>query len=115
MLLWRVAGGPHLEREFQFHTSRKWRSDFAHMPTRTLIEIEGGIFMRKTGRHNRGAGYAKEAEKGYSAFSVVLFTITLLASAYVLKPKAMALSRGLTSGMGGASGGLTRSFGFKKA
>ena len=58
---------------------------------------------------------AKEAEKGYSAFSVVFFTITLLASAYVLKPKAMALSRGLTSGMGGASGGLTRSLGFKKA
>jgi hypothetical protein len=56
---------------------------------------------------------AKEAEKGYSAFSVVLFTITLLASFYVLKPKAMALSRSMTSGMGG--GGLTRSLGFKKA
>ena len=44
---------------------------------------------------------AKEAEKGYSAFSVVLFTITLLASFYVLKPRAMALSRGLASTAGG--------------
>ena len=34
---------------------------------------------------------AKEAEKGYSAFSVVLFTITLLSSFYMLKPKRMKL------------------------
>lgn len=51
---------------------------------------------------------AKEAEKGYSAFSVVLFTITLLASFYVMKPRRMRLSRGM-------GGGLTRSLGFKKA
>lgn len=63
LFLWRVAGGPPLEREFQFHTSRRWRADFAHLPSRTLIEIEGGIFMRKGGRHTRGAGYAKDAEK----------------------------------------------------
>jgi len=77
MLLWRVAGGPPLEREVQFHTSRKWRSDFAHMPTRTLIEIEGGIFMRKTGRHNRGAGYAKDAEK-YLEAAMVCWTVLRL-------------------------------------
>jgi very-short-patch-repair endonuclease len=63
LFIWRVAGGPPLEREVQFHTSRRWRADFAHLPTRTLIEIEGGIFMRKGGRHTRGAGYAKDAEK----------------------------------------------------
>lgn len=61
--LWRVAHGPALEREFHFHPTRKWRSDFAHLPTRTLIEIEGGIFLRNGGRHNRGSGYAKDAEK----------------------------------------------------
>ena len=63
LLLWRIAGGPPLEREVRFHPSRRWRADFAHLPTRTLIEIEGGIFMRKGGRHNRGIGYAKDAEK----------------------------------------------------
>jgi very-short-patch-repair endonuclease len=63
LFLWRVAGGPPLEREVQFHPSRKWRADFAHLATRTLIEIEGGIFLRKGGRHNRGTGYAKDAEK----------------------------------------------------
>ena len=63
LLLWRVAQGPPLEREYRFHPTRKWRADFAHLPTCTLIEIEGGIFMRKGGRHNRGGGYAKDAEK----------------------------------------------------
>ena len=63
LFLWRVAQGPALEREVKFHTSRAWRADFAHLPSRTLIEIEGGIFQPGGGRHNRGMGYAKDAEK----------------------------------------------------
>jgi very-short-patch-repair endonuclease len=63
LFLWRVAQGPPLEREVQFHPSRRWRADFAHLESRTLIEIEGGIFLRGGGRHSRGAGYAKDAEK----------------------------------------------------
>ena len=63
LLLWRVAQGPPLEREVKFHASRRWRADFAHLASRTLIEIEGGIFLPGGGRHSRGAGYAKDAEK----------------------------------------------------
>jgi very-short-patch-repair endonuclease len=63
LLLWRVAQGPPLEREVRFHTSLRWRADFAHMGSRTLIEIEGGIFIPGGGRHNRGGGYAKDSEK----------------------------------------------------
>ena len=63
LFLWRVAQGPPLEREFRFHPQRKWRADFAHLPSRTLIEIEGGIFLRSGGRHNRGGGYARDTEK----------------------------------------------------
>ncbi|MBP7948890.1 MAG: hypothetical protein KA004_04480 [Verrucomicrobiales bacterium] len=63
ILLWRIAQGPKLEREFQFDPKRKWRADFAHLPSRTLIEIEGGLFLPGGGRHNRGSGYAKDAEK----------------------------------------------------
>ena len=40
-LLWRSLGGPELKREFRFHPERKWRADFAHPASRTLIEIEG--------------------------------------------------------------------------
>jgi very-short-patch-repair endonuclease len=63
LLLWRVAQGPALEREVKFHASRRWRADFAHTASQTLIEIEGGIFLPGGGRHSRGAGYAKDAEK----------------------------------------------------
>jgi len=58
--LWREARGPELVREFKFHHSRKWRADFAHLPSKTLIEIEGGVW---NGRHTRGDGFIKDAEK----------------------------------------------------
>ena len=50
-----------MEREFRFHETRRWRADFAHLPSRTLIEIEGGIWIQ--GRHNRAAGFAADLEK----------------------------------------------------
>ena len=59
--LWRLMKGPALEREFRFHPTRKWRSDFAHLPSRTLIEIEGGIWVR--GRHTSPKGFTADAEK----------------------------------------------------
>ena len=36
--LWRAAGGLLPEAEFRFHPQRRWRADFAHVPSRTLIE-----------------------------------------------------------------------------
>ena len=59
--LWDKVGGPPLEAEFRFHPQRRWRADFAHLPSRTLIEIEGGIYVQ--GRHNRAAGFAADLEK----------------------------------------------------
>jgi very-short-patch-repair endonuclease len=60
-MLWQAQGGPELEKEFRFHPIRLWRADFAHLESRTLIEIEGGIYIN--GRHNRPAGFAADLEK----------------------------------------------------
>ena len=59
--LWSALEGPELVKEFRFHPVRRWRSDFAHLPSRTLIEIEGGVFVN--GRHNRPGGFAADLEK----------------------------------------------------
>jgi len=67
-LYWRSLGGPELALEFQFHPTRKWRADFAHLKSRTLIEIEGGIHLAGGGRHNRAAGFIADAEKYLEAF-----------------------------------------------
>jgi len=61
LFLWRCLDGPPLEREYRFHPKRKWRADFAHLPSRTLIEVEGGTWVG--GRHNRGSGFVLDAEK----------------------------------------------------
>ena len=67
-LYWRGLGSPELQREFVFYPERKWRADFAHVGSRTLIEIEGGIFLAGGGRHNRAAGFIADAEKYLEAF-----------------------------------------------
>ena len=83
--LWRAAGGPPLETEVKFHPTRKWRADFAHADSRTLIEIEGGVFSG--GRHTRGTGYVKDCEKYLAAwllnYSVIRLTAPQLTPATV--------------------------------
>lgn len=80
--MWAAIGGPDLVRELKFVPNRKFRADFAHQPTRTLIEIEGGVFVR--GRHNRPSGFIADCEKynlatfmGYAVFRLTPPQLTI--------------------------------------
>ena len=54
-----------LHAEHRFDSTRRWRFDFAHLPSQTAIEIEGGIW--RGGRHTTGAGFTRDCEKYFSA------------------------------------------------
>ena len=47
--------------EYKFHATRKWRLDFAWVPQRLAVEIEGITYGG--GRHQRVEGFVKDAEK----------------------------------------------------
>lgn len=55
------VGIPEPRAEVQFHSTRKWRFDYAWPQYRVALEIEGGVFTG--GRHTSGVGFVKDAEK----------------------------------------------------
>lgn len=63
------VGIPKPVEEYRFHPERKWRFDFAwkhgHFPL--ALEVQGGIFAKIPGGHNRGLGLRKEHEKRNAA------------------------------------------------
>ena len=85
LLYWQSLGGPVLEREYRFHPTRKWRADFAHVESRTLIEIEGGIYIAGGGRHNRAAGFLADLEK-YLEAALAGWRVVRLAEPLITAP-----------------------------
>jgi very-short-patch-repair endonuclease len=59
----RFAGMPHFVREYPYAQiiGRKYRADFAFVPDRLLIQVEGGIYTN--GKHTRGAGFESDCER----------------------------------------------------
>ena len=65
-----TAGIQGAETEWRFHSSRRWRFDFAfpHMIPRLAIEVEGGTWAKS--RHTTGRGFEKDLEK-YNAAALL--------------------------------------------
>lgn len=47
--------------EHKFHSSRKWRFDFAFLESKVALEVDGGTWIQ--GRHSRGSGIAGDMAK----------------------------------------------------
>lgn len=47
--------------EYRFHTTRRWRFDYAWINQKVAVEIEGGVWLQ--GRHNRPTGFIRDCEK----------------------------------------------------
>lgn len=50
---WKLLA-PHMsapKREYRFHTVRKWRFDFAFVDSGVAVEVDGGQFAFRGGRH----------------------------------------------------------------
>jgi hypothetical protein len=54
-------------REFMFHPTRKWRSDFLLSHFMILAEVHGGIWSNNNLGHNRGSGIQREMIKSNEA------------------------------------------------
>ena len=61
-------------REHVFHSTRKWRLDFAFVVPQIAVEIEGGTWsLSKTG-HTSGSGFNKDCHK-YNELALLGWTL----------------------------------------
>lgn len=71
-------------REHRFSDTRGWRFDFACIPAKIAIEVEGGTSSGKS-RHSRGVGFSNDCEKYNAAarqgWEVYRFTTKMVKSA----------------------------------
>lgn len=65
-----------IQKEYKFHSKRRWRFDLAIPSLKLAFEIEGGTW--RGGRHVNPIGFAKDCEKynaatrlGWSVFRLV--------------------------------------------
>lgn len=61
---------PMPDSEFQFYSGRRWRADFAWPEHLLLVEIEGGLYIKGGGRHQRTSGFENDCLK-YNAMVVL--------------------------------------------
>lgn len=97
LLAWHIKawGLPTPEREHRFDPVRLWRLDFAWPAFMVAAEVEG--LTREGGRHQRMAGFEKDAEKYTAAqlagWTLLRFTSRMVRSAQAIRAIEIALQR----------------------
>jgi hypothetical protein len=91
-LAWQIEQGLQLDvfPEFKFHATRRWAIDVAILSHMIAIEIEGGLFLKDGGRHNRGPGMRADIEK-YNEIILAGFRLLRVLPEWVASGKAFGL------------------------
>lgn len=76
-------------RQFRF-CARRWTFDFAWPELNLAVEVEGGTWTQ--GRHSRGSGFARDAEK-YNAAALLGWRVFRCTTAMVRSGEALRLIR----------------------
>jgi hypothetical protein len=108
VLLCRAHGLPEPELEFQFHPTRRWRSDYAWPAEKVLVEKEGGLFAGgrrpglRLGGHSSLTGVLRDMDKANAAavlgYCYLRFTPAALENGSALPMIQIALARHVEGG-----------------
>lgn len=75
--------------QYKFSNIRKFRADFAHIESKTLIEIQGGIWSNAKSGHNSGTGLERDFDKICQAqmegWSIFLLSSNMINKGYLDK------------------------------
>ena len=91
-----LVGLPAPVSEHRFDAKRRWRFDRAWVARKIAVEIEGGTWVK--GRHSRGSGMRKDAEKYNAAtlqgWKVYRFTGDMVKDGSAIRTVEEALTHG---------------------
>lgn len=89
--LWKLAKGPEPVREYRFCPGRRWKADFAFTDAKVLVEIEGGVWLGRKGRHTNPKGFIADCDK-YNTATLMGYAVIRLTGEY-LNPEYIATLR----------------------
>lgn len=82
--------GLDVRLEHRFHAKRKWRLDLAIPSLMIAVEIEGGMYVRGGGAHQRVGRFKSDMEK-YNAATELGWKLFRIGWEHVLNKEALAL------------------------
>lgn len=83
--------------EVRFCDARKWRFDYAWPAAKVALEVEGGIWVKGGGGHNRGKAFKDDLEK-YNRATVLGWRVIRVLPEQLLTIETLAMLRALMIG-----------------